>query len=98
MRGARKLGFGFIGLLFLAGGLALCLRPAYADAGKVLYGSFAAGVVGVVLAVIGGNVGEHVAQSKVGAAAATAAGALTREEIEKRVAAALEASRSGDAP
>jgi len=84
MRGSRKLLFGLLGLLFLTFALALCLRNG--EAGKVLFPSFAAAVVGIVTVVVAGNVGAHVAQAR----AATAAG-LTSEELEKRVAAALSA-------
>jgi hypothetical protein len=86
MKGSRKLLFGFVCLLFLAGGLWLCLRPELAEAGKVLFPAFAAAVVGVVGAVVAGNVGEHVATTK-----AAASAALTREEIDKRVRLAIAA-------
>ncbi len=60
MKGWRKLIFGLLGLLFLAGAFAACLR--WPEAGKVLFATFAAADVGIVSAVVVGNVGEHFAQ------------------------------------
>lgn len=62
MRGKRKLAFGFVGLVFLVGGLALCLQ--FKDPGQVIFASYAAALVTIVTAVVLGNVGEHFAQRK----------------------------------
>ena len=58
--GHRKLMFGFVGLFFLVGGLALCLQRG--EVGQVAFPAYATAVVTIVTAVVLGNVGEHLAQ------------------------------------
>ena len=61
LKGVRKLVFGSVGILALLLGLGLCAAsPPIA----VAYPAFAAAAVSIVLAVVAGNVGEHVASAK----------------------------------
>jgi hypothetical protein len=58
LKGVRKLVFGALALLFLAGGYVFTL---YKPVGLTTFPAYVTGVVSILSAVVFGNVGEHAA-------------------------------------